>query len=364
MQNVYVIWIHTYNLECLEYCLSTFDDRTDYTAIPYHHLIIDSSIGQQEEVRTWVAEKNKTRRSHPDKPPIEIHFCNEHLGPTSKKNIAFSLVKDKCDFVVEMEDDVTIHGKTSSWLKAATDGISNIENQGHRLYFDFNAGIHLNEYSCTGTILSCSTRSFVGDYPSQISGSFINPVEELILFPRYLKKHLFIDKGLKRIGFPGEIWFEFDLASISSNYIIEFRKILAEKSLNDLISVQEYTHIYTELYNKFLTDPRPPRIVFENTNLKSHECIEKFLRLKNKSHLLLTILEYRKYERSICLIPEEFALFQKEFRNNPEALELLINQKAIMEEDGLVLINSLDKDIINLKESLPEAFRVLIKYAK
>ncbi|HAR62823.1 MAG: hypothetical protein DKM50_06915 [Candidatus Margulisiibacteriota bacterium] len=364
MKNIYVVWIHTYNLECLEYCLHTFEERTDYTSQPYRHFIVDSSIGKQDEVKLWLEKENRERLHDPKKPPIECHFCDEHLGPTSKRNIAFSLLKGKYDFLVEMEDDVTIGTNTNQWLKMTTDGISEFESQGQSAFFDFNFGMNPPEFTCAGSILSCKTRDFLGNYPSQISGDFINLIEELVLFPRYLQKRLCVDNNLIYIGAQSHLWLEFDLASISSNYIIEFRKTYDERCINNLMSSKEYEGIYKELYARFINNPRPTRAVFEEMDLHRDMCIEKLLILKNKTHWLLKIEDYRKYERSICLTQEEFSVFQKELNSNPEVLISLISQKAIMEEEGLFLINSLDKDIINLKESLPEAFRVLIKYAK
>lgn len=356
---VYVVWIHTYNLESLKYCLRTFDERTDRRAIGYRHLIVDSSVGQQEEVRVWIDSENRER---PDLPPIEAYFAERPLGPTSKRNLAWSLIQGRCRYVLELEDDVTICDAGRDWLRTVTNQIAQLESESGPAFLDFGFPFDLPELSCAGTLLSAETRVLLGDYPSELSGDFYNLVEELALFPRYLRR-LIETRSLRMFG-RAELFLEYDLAARTTNYTPAFHREYARRTVGGLISRSEYTRLLDDLYAEFLDRPEAPHTHRDLPELTSRETVARLLRLRGRQHWGVSVKDYRRYFRCIPLTLSEWNSFRESLNDSPILVHILGQSTMASIEGDLALLYPARQLIEVLRRLRPSALEALLRYAR
>lgn len=355
MKKILVIWVHTYNLESLKESILLFEKNTSHDRVLLDHLIIDSSIGEKDHLKKELDEFFKKIEGI----NVKILLCDDHAGPTSKRNLAYINNKDY-DYYIELEDDFSITCNNKEWIYNAISFLDSEKYLEGNYIIDLNFGFNKNsnlgkDLNFTSLMMNKKTRDNLGLYPSQYNGYFDNPIHEMALCMTAMSYH-FKSKNIKRCGFE-DMFILYDICSRSKNYLKEMREHI-EFNEENFNKITELSRVY---FKKYTNGNLPVFFIIED--ITRDICINKFMKLSNKKSHFVLLNMYRELVNSLF-----FSLDQiKEISNNSDKKIFYYFFNALKIENNifyLELNNNNENLLLLIKKENNEFYKKIINLSK
>ena len=353
-----------YNFESTYYCLTETVHSLSHTPKELYDIyIVDSSTSQKK----GFLELSK-KMSHPC-----VHFIsvNYNYAVNSKKNIFYREHLNDYSVFIEIENDMFIVARNHQWLVNLLNCIDYFEsdetlkemreapiNVVWSALYDGTDGSQANP--CGFRIISKRFKKIIGEYPSELTGEYVNNIEEMLLFPRDTRDK-FKNNNFTLFTAIRLIDIEYDLYSRSTNFINSIKiSLKGFDYLRKGLSVEKKKEISDAIHEaKMREQEYGPynHMCLRRTGMPREE-VASILKANITLHRGVNIDLYKKIELSLFVFKKDYFTLRKKYELNTDEM---LEDGSLFICDDIYFFFLKDTSDKHISDNLIQEIKVIMK---